>query len=112
MARGIAALAARAPAHAATMVVDPFAGSGNTLFWITRHVAARHSIGFEVDERVYATSQRNLAILNADITLVQTDYAAGLATLTIPDDQLLIVFIAPPWGDALSETSGLDVRRT
>jgi hypothetical protein len=25
---------------------------------------------------------------------------------------LLIVFIAPPWGDALDPTSGLDLRRT
>ena len=27
-------------------------------------------------------------------------------------EELLIVFVAPPWGDALSEASGLDLRRT
>ena len=27
-------------------------------------------------------------------------------------DELLIAFIAPPWGDALDRTSGLDLRRT
>ena len=28
------------------------------------------------------------------------------------NDQLLVVFVAPPWGDALSDVSGLDLRRT
>jgi hypothetical protein len=27
-------------------------------------------------------------------------------------DQLLIAFIAPPWGDALNKSTGLDLRRT
>jgi hypothetical protein len=27
-------------------------------------------------------------------------------------DQLVIIFLAPPWGDALGETTGLDLRRT
>ena len=29
-----------------------------------------------------------------------------------PAEDLLIVFVAPPWGHALSEGSGLDLRRT
>jgi len=27
-------------------------------------------------------------------------------------DQLLMRFIAPPWGDALNKSTGLDLRRT
>ena len=40
------------------------------------------------------------------------DHAAGLADVTAPSGGLVIVFIAPPWGDALDPTSGLDLRRT
>jgi hypothetical protein len=29
-----------------------------------------------------------------------------------PDGDLLVAFIAPPWGEALDPTSGLDLRRT
>jgi hypothetical protein len=43
---------------------------------------------------------------------VNTDYLSGLAGATVPADHLLITFIAPPWGDALSKASGLDLRRT
>src|SRR5260370_36427042 len=40
------------------------------------------------------------------------DYRTGLSTLTIVPDQLVIAFIAPPWGDALNASTGLDLRRT
>lgn len=30
----------------------------------------------------------------------------------MPADQLLITFIAPPWGNALDQPDGLDLRRT
>jgi hypothetical protein len=36
----------------------------------------------------------------------------GLSTLRTPQDQLLIAFIAPPWGDALNKSTGLDLGRT
>jgi hypothetical protein len=32
--------------------------------------------------------------------------------VTVPGDHTLVAFLAPPWGDALSKTSGLDLRRT
>jgi hypothetical protein len=35
-----------------------------------------------------------------------------LSALAIPQDELVIVFVAPPWGRALDELSGLDLRRT
>src|SRR2546429_4899888 len=46
------------------------------------------------------------------IELVNTNHQAGLAGLALGADQLLITFIAPPWGEALSEAVGLDLRRT
>src|SRR5262250_2648827 len=38
IAQDVAAVARTAPAPAATLIVDPFAGSGNTLFWLRRHL--------------------------------------------------------------------------
>ena len=108
--RDIAAVAATAPRYSSSVVVDPFAGSGNTLYWIKRHVSARERSGFELDDAVFELSRRNLAIVGLDIALSR-GHEAGLTALSIPEDQLLIVFVAPPWGDALSR-SGLDLRRT
>jgi hypothetical protein len=110
--RDIAAVAATARAVSGSVVVDPFAGSANTLHWIKRHVAAGRAIGFELDDAVFAASHRNLSILGLDVALLHEGHETGVTTLTIPEDQLLIVFVAPPWGDALSDLSGLDLRRT
>jgi 16S rRNA G966 N2-methylase RsmD len=110
--RDIEALAATAPAVSGSVVVDPFAGSANTLYWIARHVGARRAIGFESDARVFDVTSRNLAIVNLELALSHVGYEAGLKALRVAQDQLLIAFVAPPWGDALSETSGLDLRRT
>jgi 16S rRNA G966 N2-methylase RsmD len=109
--RDIAAVAAAAPASD-PVVLDPFAGSANTLYWIARHLGARRAIGFELDDGVFDLTSRNLAIVNLDLTLSHVGHEAGLEAVRVRRDQLLIVFVAPPWGDALSQTSGLDLRRT
>src|ERR1700737_4504432 len=44
-----AAVAAKAPHTVRTLVVDPFVGSGNTLYWLLRHLAAARGLGFELD---------------------------------------------------------------
>lgn len=104
---------ARAALGASTsVVVDPFAGSGNTLYWITRHVSGSRGVGFELDDGVFEASRRNLAIAGVDVQLHHEGHEAGLAALSIPEDQLLIAFLAPPWGDALNGVVGLDLRRT
>jgi hypothetical protein len=110
--RDIAALATAAPRVSSSVVVDPFAGSGNTLYWIERHVSARRGVGFEVDDAVFEVSRRNLAMVGSDVALFHQGHEAGLTALSIPEDQLLIAFVAPPWGDALSTALGLDLRRT
>jgi 16S rRNA G966 N2-methylase RsmD len=95
-----------------SLVVDPFAGSGNTLYWIKRHASARRGVGFELDDAVYEVSRRNLSIVGLEVALVHEGHDAGLTALSVAEDELLIVFVAPPWGDALSKVSGLDLRRT
>jgi len=57
--RDVAAVARAAPG-ASPMVVDLFAGSGNTLDWIKRHTGARRAIGFELDDVVFELAHKNL----------------------------------------------------
>ena len=46
------------------------------------------------------------------IDILNTDYLIGLAGISVSLNELLILFIAPPWGDAFNKTSGVDLRRT
>lgn len=110
--KDIAAVAAAASPAAGALVIDPFAGSGNTLYWMLRHLPGVRGLGFELDGGVFHLTIRNLAAVGSPIDVVNTDYQSGLANATVPADQLLITFIAPPWGDALSRISGLDLRST
>jgi len=110
--KDIAVMAEKAPQSTGTLVIDPFAGSANTLFWILHHLPDARGLGFELDEAVFQLTTKNLATLALPIDIVNTDYLSGLADAAVPTDQLLIVFIAPPWGDALSKTAGLDLRRS
>jgi hypothetical protein len=93
-------------------VVDPFAGSCNSLYWILRHVRNSKGIAFEIDETIFEITKRNLALLDMDIDLVNGDYKSLPRTFRFPSDHLIVVNVAPPWGDALNEISGLDLRRT
>jgi hypothetical protein len=93
-------------------VIDPFAGSGNTLFWLQRHLAATNAVGFELENGVFELTRQNLAIVDSSIALHHVDYRAGVASLGQGSHQPIVVFIAPPWGDALDEERGLDLRRT
>ncbi|WP_445183644.1 hypothetical protein ACTXG6_35170 [Pseudonocardia sp. Cha107L01] len=110
--RDIAA-AARAASATSPTVVDLFAGSGNTLHWIKTHTGAHQAIGFELDDTVFSLAHANLSIMDLGIDLRHDSYLRGLPMLTnVSEDDLLIVFVAPPWGRALSERAGLDLRRT
>jgi hypothetical protein len=93
-------------------VIDPFAGSCNTLFWILRHLPNSEGIGYESDLKVFDLTHRNLIAIGQQINLVQGDYSRFLDELHIPGDRGLIVFVAPPWGAALNEVHGLDLCRT
>ena len=110
--RDVAAVAKSAPATSASIVVDPFAGSGNTLYWITRHVRPDRSVGFELDAVVFELTRNNLSLVSLGIDVMHQDYESGLKALMIPDDQLVVLFVSPPWGRALDEEFGLNFRRT
>jgi hypothetical protein len=110
--RDISSVAKSAPLTSGALVLDPFTGSGNTLYWMLRHLPGAHGLGLEQDPVVFQLTSRNLAILNLSIEVSNRDYRTGLSNLTVAPDQLLIAFIAPPWGDALNKSTGLDLRRT
>jgi len=110
--RDIATVAKSAPLPTGALVLDPFTGSGNTLYWMLRHLPDAHGLGLEQDPLVFQLTARNLAILNLSIEVSNRDYRMGLSSLNMEQDQLLIAFIAPPWGDALNKRTGLDLRRT
>jgi hypothetical protein len=93
-------------------VVDPFAGSCNGLYAILRHLPGAKGIGFEVESAVFALTTRNIAHLNAPIELVNGGYHDLVRSRTHPADHLVVVFGAPPWGDALQPDTGLHLDRT
>lgn len=93
-------------------VIDPFAGSCNGLYWILRHVRNSKGLGFEIDKTIFEMTKRNISSLDRPIELIHGDYKSLLDTHRFPVDQFIVAFLAPPWGDALSETTGLDLQRT
>jgi 16S rRNA G966 N2-methylase RsmD len=110
--RNIAEVAGSLPAATSFMVLDPFAGSCNTLYWILRHVPRSRGIAFEMDDQVFELTKRNIAALDRRIELQHGDYATLLARQELPAGHAIIMFVAPPWGTALDEAKGLDLRRT
>jgi hypothetical protein len=61
---------------------------------------------------VFAATQRNLSTVGFDVELVHVGYENGLRELRVAQDELVVVFVAPPWGGALDPVAGLDLRRT
>jgi hypothetical protein len=56
--------------------------------------------------------RRNISALDRSIVLEHGDFLASLDRRDLPAGHALIVFVAPPWGTALDEVAGLDLRRT
>jgi hypothetical protein len=110
--RDTATTAKSVPAEPEITVIDPFAGSGNTLYWILHHLPHAEGLGFELDNGVFQLTKRNFSILGSPLKIEHADYVAGMRELRVADSQLLIAFIAPPWGEALSRSDSLDLRRT
>jgi hypothetical protein len=112
IARDVADLAASAPSPSDPLVLDPFVGSANTLHWIVRRVAGARGRGFELDVAVCRLTRQNLALIDSPVEVSNIDYEAGLADVVGSENELVIVFVAPPWGKALDPVAGLDLRRT
>lgn len=94
------------------MVIDPFAGSANTLYWILRSLPGASGVGFELDAEVYRLTRQNLAIAGLDVQYLHDDYVHALRDLTVLADAVVVAFVAPPWGTAFDAVNGLDLRRT
>ena len=107
----VASVAAQMSANRWT-VIDPFAGSCNTLFWILRHLPGAAAIAFESDARVFELTRRNLSSIDSRIDVLHGDYESQISQIRVPADRAIAVFAAPPWGRALDEAKGLDLRRT
>jgi len=112
IARRVSDVVTRSPLRTRTLVVDPFAGSANTMYWLVRQMPKTRAVGFELDHRIFESTRRNISILELPVEVHQIDYMNGLAGLNVSPDELLVAFIAPPWGDALDEAQGLDLQRT
>jgi hypothetical protein len=110
--RDIAALTASLPKRMPVIVIDPFAGSCNTLYWILHHVPSSEGLAFELDSQVFELSNSNISGLHRRITLRHGDFLASLDSIDLPMGHAAVVFVAPPWGTALDEVKGLDLRRT
>jgi hypothetical protein len=108
----VAAIAATCPATSRMLVVDPFAGSANTLYWLQRHLPSARGVGFESDIGVFGRTRQNIAALGLPIDILNFDYLSGLTGISVAPGEMLITFIAPPWGNAFDSTSGLDLQRT
>ena len=109
--RDVASVAARMSVNA-FVVIDPFAGSCNTLFWILRHLPNSEGIAIESDRQVFELTRRNLIALSQRIELVHGDYEGLLTQLHVTENRGIVAFVGSPWGTALDEVEGLDLRRT
>jgi hypothetical protein len=112
MGRDVASALQHAPGGEGVTVIDPFAGSCNSLYWILRHVPGARGVAFEIDPTILAMTQANISSLDTPIALLNGDYRLHLSAWGVPADHLLVVFVAPPWGDALHAVTGLDLRQT
>ena len=108
----VARVAATAPPSTAFGVIDCFAGSCNGLYSILRHLPAAKGLGFELDPTIFKMSVRNIASLGAPIELFNGDYQILLGRHRVSAGSRVVAFLAPPWADALSAETGLDLRRT
>jgi hypothetical protein len=77
-----------------------------------RHLPRAKGIAFELEPTVFTLTSRNIVKLNAPIELVHGSYKDLVRSRTHPVDYLIVVFVAPPWGDALRRDTGLRLDRT
>ena len=108
----IAEVVARTSGNRAIGVIDPFVGSCNGLYAILRHLPGAKGIGFEIEPAVFELTRRNIAHLNAPIELVGGSYKNLVGLRRHSADHLIVVFLSPPWGDALQPDTGLHLDRT
>jgi hypothetical protein len=110
--QNVARVAAKAPVGSTLAIVDAFAGSCNGLFSILRDIPTAEGLGFELEQAIFDMSTHNIALLPASIRLVHGDYRTLLSQYRFPASRWVVALLAPPWADALSAETGLDLDRT
>ena len=111
IASDIAEVAGAAPGRT-TLVVDPFAGSANTLFWMHRALPDADALGVELDPAIWQHTRDNLELVGCPIEMRNGSYTDALDDLDAPADGLAIFFVGPPWGHGFDAATGLDFERT
>src|SRR5262249_37552437 len=108
----LAEVVSRATGDPPIGIVDPFAGSCNGLYSMLRHLPGSKGIGFELDAKVFELTSRNIAHLKAPIQVLEGSYKDLVRKHRHPSDHLVVVFLGPPWGDALKPETGLHLDQT
>jgi hypothetical protein len=108
----LADVARHLPQNVPLTVVDPFAGSGNTLYWVVKSLPGSSGVGFEQHAKVSELTSTNLRVLNANLRMEQKDFNKGLTTLSVPRENAIVIIVSPPWGRALDPEHGLDLLKT
>ena len=114
IAADVAEVAAAAPGRT-TLLVDLFAGSANTLFWMHRALPDAVAVGVELDPAIWQLTRHNLDLVGYPIELRNGSYTDALDDLDDLDalqDGLAVFFVGPPWGHAFDAATGLDFGRT
>ena len=93
------------------LVVDPFAGSSNLLYWVSRVLEA-DGIGFESNPYVHAATLANLQRLKIPLQLKNCSYSTVPSVLPEADQRSFVYLFDPPWGKAFDPAKGLDMNRT
>jgi hypothetical protein len=75
-------------------------------------LSGARGIGFQVEAAVFDLTTQNIARLKAPIELVNGSYKDLVRSRKHPGDHLIVVFLAPPWADALRPDTGLHLDRT
>src|SRR5215831_6294538 len=75
-------------------------------------VRRRREFITKVEPAVFDLTTRNIAHLSAPIELVPGSYKELVGSRRHPADHLIVVFLDPPWGDALRPDTGLHLDRT
>jgi 16S rRNA G966 N2-methylase RsmD len=94
------------------VLLDLFAGSGNSLYHITKKINPLESIGIESNEKIYNLTCENLRIVNSNSKLYFGDAFEVIKQLKFPKETPIFVFLDPPWGRGLSSKYGLDLMKT
>lgn len=94
------------------IVIDLFAGSGNTLFHIASKLKAITSLGFEKNFQLFHKTKSNFNLINFKCEWVHGDSLELISQYTFDTSTPLVFIISPPWGTGFDFKKGLDLQKT